>query len=34
MQSPDGSGIEVPEALLPLSWLIGTWVPRARCAHA
>ena len=26
MQSPDGSGIEVPEALLPLSWLIGTWV--------
>jgi hypothetical protein len=26
MLSPDGSGVEVPEALLPLSWLIGTWV--------
>jgi hypothetical protein len=24
--SPDGSGIEVPEALRPLSWLIGRWV--------
>jgi hypothetical protein len=24
--APDGSGIEVPEALRPLSWLIGTWV--------
>jgi hypothetical protein len=24
--SPDGSGIEVPEALRPLSWLIGLWV--------
>ena len=26
MLSPDGSGIEVPEALRPLSWLIGRWV--------
>lgn len=26
MLAPDGSGIEVPEALRPLSWLIGTWV--------
>lgn len=26
MLSPDGSGIEVPEALRPLSWLIGLWV--------
>lgn len=26
MLSPDGSGVEVPEALLPLSWLIGRWV--------
>ena len=26
MLSPDGSGVEVPEALRPLSWLIGRWV--------
>lgn len=26
MLAPDGSGVEVPEALLPLSWLLGTWV--------
>lgn len=26
MISPDGSGVEVPEALLPLSWLIGRWM--------
>mgnify|MGYP000858275041 CR=1 FL=1 len=26
MLAPDGSGVEVPEALRPLSWLIGTWV--------
>lgn len=26
MLAPDGSGIEVPEALRPLSWLIGSWV--------
>jgi hypothetical protein len=24
--APDGSGVEVPEALKPLSWLIGRWV--------
>jgi hypothetical protein len=24
--APDGSGIEVPEELRPLSWLIGRWV--------
>jgi hypothetical protein len=24
--SPDGSGVEVPVPLLPLSWLIGRWV--------
>jgi THAP4-like, heme-binding beta-barrel domain len=24
--SPDGSGIEIPEELRPLSWLIGRWV--------
>lgn len=26
MLAPDGSGVEVPEALLHLSWLIGRWV--------
>ncbi len=26
MLAPDGSGIEVPEELRPLSWLIGRWV--------
>ena len=26
MLAPDGSGIEVPEDLRPLSWLIGRWV--------
>lgn len=26
MLSPDGSGAEVPQALRPLAWLIGTWV--------
>lgn len=26
MLAPDGSGVEVPEALRPLSWLIGRWV--------
>lgn len=26
MFAPDGSGVEVPPALQPLSWLIGTWV--------
>jgi hypothetical protein len=24
--APDGSGVEVPEGLRPLSWLIGRWV--------
>jgi hypothetical protein len=24
--APDGSGVEVPEPLRPLSWLIGSWV--------
>jgi len=24
--APDGSGVEVPEELRPLSWLIGRWV--------
>lgn len=26
MLAPDGSGVEVPEQLRPLSWLIGRWV--------
>ena len=26
MLAPDGSGIEVPDDLKPLSWLIGRWV--------
>lgn len=26
MLAPDGSGVEMPEALLPLSWLIGRWI--------
>ncbi len=26
MLAPDGSGVEVPEDLRPLSWLIGRWV--------
>ncbi len=26
MLSPDGSGVEVPDDLRPLSWLIGRWV--------
>lgn len=26
MLAPDGSGVEVPEELRPLSWLIGRWV--------
>lgn len=26
MLSPDGSGVEVPTALMPWSWLIGRWV--------
>ena len=26
MLAPDGSGVEIPEELRPLSWLVGTWV--------
>ena len=26
MLAPDGSGVEVPEALRPWSWLIGRWI--------
>ncbi len=26
MLAPDGSGVEVPEPLLPWAWLIGRWV--------
>jgi hypothetical protein len=26
MLAPDGSGVEVPEQLLPWAWLIGRWV--------
>ncbi|MCF8526292.1 MAG: FABP family protein [Candidatus Nanopelagicales bacterium] len=26
MLAPDGSGVEVPEELRPLSWLIGRWI--------
>ena len=26
MLAPDGSGVEIPEPLLPLSWLIGRWM--------